>query len=132
MDVTSVMDLGRRVRPASMIPRSAAWASLKRKSIDWAFSELRACRPLLAMMREAVDIYIYAYHDECLMCFDFLTLFTFELATGFKIRPEESSARSCFSNERTKWKIAFYLSNERSAERSPSIFYLSNSPFRTI
>ena len=34
---------GYRVRPASMMPRSAACCSRKRKSIDCAFSELRAC-----------------------------------------------------------------------------------------
>jgi hypothetical protein len=42
MDVCSVMARGRRVRPASIMPRSAAWASRKRKSIDCAFSEFRA------------------------------------------------------------------------------------------
>lgn len=31
-----------RVRPASMMPRSAACCSRKRKSMDWAFSLLRA------------------------------------------------------------------------------------------
>ena len=36
------MCLGRRVRPASMMPRSAACEARKRKSIDWAFSLLRA------------------------------------------------------------------------------------------
>lgn len=42
--------MGRRLRPTSMIPKSAAWASRKRKSIDWAFSEFRAWEGL--MMRE--------------------------------------------------------------------------------
>ncbi len=37
-----VIALGRRVRPRSRIPRSAAWAARKRKSIDCAFSLLRA------------------------------------------------------------------------------------------
>ena len=36
------MALGRRARVVSRIPRSAAWASRKRKSIDWDFSALRA------------------------------------------------------------------------------------------
>ena len=34
---------GRRVRPTSIIPREAAWLARKRNSMDWAFSELRAC-----------------------------------------------------------------------------------------
>src|SRR5271163_2799760 len=34
--------LGRRWRAVERIPDSAAWAARKRKSIDWAFSELRA------------------------------------------------------------------------------------------
>ena len=37
-----VISLGRRVREMSRIPRSAACAARKRKSIDCAFSELRA------------------------------------------------------------------------------------------
>lgn len=37
-----VMDFGRRVRPVSIIPREAAWEARKRKSMLWAFSELRA------------------------------------------------------------------------------------------
>ena len=37
-----MMSFGRRVRPASIIPRSAACWARKRKSIDCAFSELRA------------------------------------------------------------------------------------------
>ena len=42
MVFTSVMAFGRRVRPASIIPREAACWARKRKSIDCAFSELRA------------------------------------------------------------------------------------------
>lgn len=39
---TEVITLGRRARPRSMMPMSAACWARKRKSIDCAFSELRA------------------------------------------------------------------------------------------
>jgi len=42
MELTEVISLGRRVREMSMIPASAACAARKRKSIECAFSELRA------------------------------------------------------------------------------------------
>jgi hypothetical protein len=42
MDVTEVISLGRRVREMSIMPASAACAARKRKSIECAFSELRA------------------------------------------------------------------------------------------
>lgn len=43
--------LGRRVRPTSRMPRSAAWDSRKRKSIDCAFSEFRAMLKLYSSYR---------------------------------------------------------------------------------
>ena len=42
MLVTDVMSLGRRVREISIMPASAACAARKRKSMECAFSELRA------------------------------------------------------------------------------------------
>lgn len=36
------MDLGRVVVVMERMPREAAWEARKRKSMDWAFSELRA------------------------------------------------------------------------------------------
>ena len=42
IESTVVMALGRRVRPMSMIPMSAACCARKRNSIDWAFSLFRA------------------------------------------------------------------------------------------
>lgn len=42
IDVTDVISLGRRVREMSIIPASAACAARKRKSMECAFSELRA------------------------------------------------------------------------------------------
>lgn len=42
MEVTDVISFGRRVREMSIMPASAAWAARKRKSIECAFSELRA------------------------------------------------------------------------------------------
>jgi len=58
-----VMSLGRRVRPASRMPRSAAWAARKRKSIDCAFSLLRAWRGGVVSQVEREGGEGRAYHD---------------------------------------------------------------------
>ena len=54
IELTSVMTFGRRARPASITPRSAACWARKRKSIDCAFSELRACIPLGLLLERRV------------------------------------------------------------------------------
>lgn len=52
MESICVMPFGRRVRAMSRIPRSAACAARKRKSIDCAFSLFRACQSTVRKFRD--------------------------------------------------------------------------------
>jgi hypothetical protein len=55
-----------------MIPRSAAWDSRKRKSIDWAFSEFRACGHGKLSSKEmeggALTYHDCGYNPEVILC----------------------------------------------------------------